>query len=123
MRTGITDSLLAQAQQDAGALLPDRCSIQDVTRVDDAVSGFTETWVDAYTNVPCRLSAQRVRQSESLQAGQLTPERLYDLTLLVDQPIKQTSRVILDGVTYEVVYIDAGKSYAITRRVQVVRKE
>ena len=118
----ISDSDLAYIRSQAAKLLPDTCTIQRVTRPSDGAGGYTETWTDYATHVPCRLAVDRTQPREELQVGQVAPAQRYWLTLQYDQAIAITDRVVKDGQTFEVIGIDDAKSYSTAKRVQLVAK-
>ncbi len=109
---------------EAESVLPDFCTIQTGTTATDGQGGNPITQANTYTDVPCRLMPFTQRQIEIEQRkGQLQSDRPFWLTIARSQPIAIKDRVVKDTVTYEVVYIDDGKSFASQKRVQVVRIE
>ncbi len=122
-------SLISQTDIDhirteAESVLPDFCTIQTGTIASDGQGGNPITQANTYTNVPCRLMPFTQRQIEiEERKGQLQSDRPFWLTIVRSQPIGIQDRVIKDAITYEVSYIDDGKSFAAIKRVQVVRIE
>lgn len=122
-------SLISQTDIDhirteAESVLPDLCTIQTGTLASDGQGGNPITFADTYTDVLCRLMPFTQRQVEIEQRkGQLQSDRPFWLTIKRSQPIAISDRVKKDAITYEVTYIDDGKSYQATKRAQVVRIE
>ncbi len=122
-------SLISQTDIDhirteAESVLPDFCTIQTGTRASDGQGGNPITFADTYTDVPCRFGAFSQKEIEVEQRkGQLESDRPFWLTIKRSQPIAISDRVKKDAITYEVRYIDDGKSYQATKRAQVVRIE
>lgn len=122
-------SLISQIDIDhikieAESVLPDLCTIQTGTRASAGQGSNPITFADTYTDVPCRLMPFTQRQIEEAQRReQIMTDRPFWLTLARNQPIDTDDRMKKDAITYEVTYIDEFKSYAATKRVQVVRIE
>ena len=99
--------------------MPDLVDIQRKTNESDKQGGFTESWANAYQNIPARLAAKG--GGESVGQGRQDLQLDYTLTLAHDQSIEQTDRVVHTSGTYEVQSIDVGKSWAATKRCQMRR--
>lgn len=124
MRSLISQKDIDHIRTEAEAVLPDFCTIQEGTRASDGQGRNPITFADTYTDVPCRLMPFTQRQIEEAERrGQIMTDRPFLLTLRRSQPIAADNRVKKNAVTYEVSYIDDGKSYQATKRVQVVRIE
>ena len=99
--------------------LPDTINILRKSVTSDQQGGFTEAWSDAYQNIPARLAT--ASGGESISAGQQDPSPTMTLTESSDQSVEQTDRVVHASGTYEVQFIDAGKSWDLTTRCQIRR--
>lgn len=107
---------------EAASMLPDTCTIRVSTTASDSQGGNPPTFSDTYTDVACRLAPFTQRQVVEMQMlGQIVSSRPFWLTLLREQTIGISDHVVRAAITYEVVYIDVGKSYQATKRVQIVR--
>lgn len=113
------NAVLVHARAAAASVLPDSCTIQTRTNSTDAMGETVPTWASTYTSVPCRVDP--VRQSEATMAGRQTAEYDFTLTVPYDQTIDAAMRVVHGGLTYEVIAVDADKSWAVTRRAQIRR--
>ena len=47
---------IARLRSEQGDYLPDTCTLQTLSRTSDSQGGWTETWSNTYTSVPCRLA-------------------------------------------------------------------
>ena len=99
--------------------MPDTISIQRKSLDSDQQGGFTESWADAYQDVPARLAAGSSREVASTGRQDLQAD--FTLTVAYDQSIEQTDRVVHASGTFEVQSIDAGKSWIATKRCQMRR--
>ena len=115
----VSDGVLAAARTAAASALPDTCTIQTRTNATDALGETVVTWAATYTSVPCRVDP--VRASERVAAARDAAEYDFTLTLPWSQTVDATMRVVHGGLTYEVVGVDADKSWAVTRRAQLRR--
>ncbi len=120
----ISQTDINHIQIEAESVLPDFCTIQTVTTASDGQGGNPPTFSDTYTDVPCRLSPFTRRQIDEMEIrGQIMTRRPFWLMISKDQTIGVKDKVVKAAITYEVSYIDDGKSYAATRRVQITRVE
>ena len=110
---------LAYVRNEAQQAMPDIVNIQRLTRVADGQGGFTEDWSDAYQNVPARIIASG--GSESTNAGRQDLQADASLTVAYQQSVEQTDRVVHTSGTYEVLFVENGKSWATAKRCQVRR--
>lgn len=93
--------------------MPDAVDIQRKSLVSDKQGGYTESWGNAYQQIPARLSTKV--GSESSDAGRQDFQIDATLTVPYDQSILQTDRVVHPSGTYEVQSVDAGKSWASSK--------
>jgi SPP1 family predicted phage head-tail adaptor len=113
----VTD--LANMRADALNMLPDTCTIQARTSTVNAIGEAADTFTDTYTGVACRLDP--VKETEELIVDRPLASGDLILTVAYDQAIDATMRVVSGGVTYEIIGVDAGKSWAVTRRALLRR--
>ena len=92
----------------AQTAMPDTVDVQRKNLASDKQGGFTESWANAYQNIPARLAAKG--GGESAGQGRQDLRLDYTLTLAYDQSIEQTDRVVHTSGTYEIQSIDVGKS-------------
>lgn len=110
---------LAALQDDLETLMPGTCAILTQTNTADGYGGYTTTWGTASASVKCRLDPMTGR--ENVAAAEVQSFHRYMLTLPHDTTIDTTGRVVLSGVTYNVVSVDTNKSWMATTRVIVER--
>ena len=103
--------------------LPDLVAIQRVNLVDDTAGGHTETWQTIYADVPARIAERSgiIPGQEVAVAGREAVVSGWVLTLLYDQDIQEKDRVVFDNDVYEVVFVNAGRSFDTARRCRLSR--
>ena len=99
--------------------MPDTVTIQRKTLDSDKQGGFTEIWGDAYQNVPARIAAKN--GAESAGQGRQDLQADFTMTVIYDQSVAQTDRVVHSSGTYEIQFVDSGKSWIATKRCQMRR--
>jgi len=99
--------------------MPDTVSIQRQTSVADGQGGFTTSWSNAYQNVAARVIPSG--GSESIDAGRQDLQADAMLTVAYDQSVEQTERVVHSSGTYEVRFVEDGKSWSTAKRCQMRR--
>ena len=110
---------LTYVRSEVKTSFPDTVSIQRVTRVSDKQGGFTLEWANAYQNVAARVIVNG--GDESTDAAQQDQQIDATLTLAYDQSIEQTDRIVHSSGTYEIKFVDAGKTWAVSTRCQMRR--
>lgn len=96
--------------------LPDTCNILSVTKVSDGQGGVTETWGTAIASVACRLDLFTSRGvgiigSETVVGAALKPYSTWILSVPYGTALTSANRVEVDSNTYNVVEVDAGRSW------------
>jgi hypothetical protein len=106
----------------ANESLPDTCTIQTRTEVDDGAGGIVLSWANTYVEVPCRMAPAigLSAANEDNIGARITGENVWTLTLQFDQGISQTDRVVFANRTFEVTYIGADRTWQILKRVNLV---
>ncbi len=115
LTTGDFDLLRETAEQS----LNDTITIQTKTLVADDRGGATEEYKNAYLNVPARVA--EMKGDESVITDQRHLNADYDLTVGFDQTINQSDRIVHETNTYEVIFVNLGRSYNTTRRCLIRR--
>jgi SPP1 family predicted phage head-tail adaptor len=100
-------------------MMPEDIIIQVLSRTQDGQGGLTEAWTTAYQDVPARLAERS--GNERIVAGTQYEAAEYILTVPWDQNIEETMRIIHDGVTYEVLFVNHGRSFDSARRCLLKR--
>lgn len=100
-------------------LLPDTCTIQTVTQSSDGMGGWTESWANTHTGVPCRVWRKEGNERE---VGDQTAEvTRWVLTVAWDQAVDATMRVVHAGHTYQVNDVNDTGSERGERRAWLTR--
>ena len=99
--------------------MPDIVSILRKSLASDKQGGFSESWEEAYQNIPARLSAASGK--ETVAQGREDLQVDFMLTVAYDQSVEQSDRVSHSSGTYEVHFVDSGKSWATSKRCQMRR--
>jgi hypothetical protein len=115
----LTTEELAAMQAEAIGMLPDTCTIKRPSQTPDGAGGFTTSYDDTYTGVPCRRGP--AGGSERIMAEKLTDVRVWTVTLPAGTDIQTGDLIAIDG--YAGTLKVAGwndRSWEITRRVVCV---
>ena len=110
---------LTYMRSEAKTAMPDTVNIQRRTNTSDKQGGYTEAWADAYQNIPARLTIKS--GSETLSDGRVNSQTEATLTVPYDQTIEQSNRVVHSSGTYEVQFVNAGKTWAVVTQCQIRR--
>lgn len=114
---------IAQLRSDAGAYLPDTCTIQTPTNTMDAIGGWSTSWANTYTNVACRLAPVVAQKTEALIGSELAAITSWVLTIAYNQAIDETMRVVHDSETFEVAQMQDTHSNRTAKRVYLRRMD
>jgi len=125
MNIGLTAAELASIRADIADLLPDTCIILAVTNTADGFGGYTAgTAAVAGGTVNCRIDAKIIntlRASESKAAGGIQPFHQFILTVPYDTTISTNNQVQKGTEVYNVISVDADKSWKGAVRVVLER--
>lgn len=113
-----TDLAAMKAAQ--ASALPLTCIISRRALSPDGAGGYTESWSNLATNVACRL-APLGTPSEVVVAERFAGRQQWQLTLPTGQDITHEDRVVIGGVTYEVVGLNSAGAWETARRAILVR--
>ena len=95
--------------------LPDTCTLQDVTRVNGPL-GSEDTYSDAATLVPCRVSTSGNMPQELRQNDAVLNKILYYVTLQYDKTLNPRQRIVWNSKTLEVI-TERANSWQVHKRV------
>lgn len=98
-------------------LMPDSCNVLTPTNVPDGIGGYSQTWGTAGTAIRCRIDS--VRGYEAQSAGGVYPGHRMVVTMPYNAVVTTEGRIEHGGLTYNVIAVDADKSWKITTRVVV----
>lgn len=120
---GLSSSELDDIRSDVANLLPDICTIQQMTTTSNSVGESVRTYTNRGTAIPCRIDPEIDYQSAFEYLGGFSDlvkaSAGFRLTVKHDQTVEITDRVICNGETYEVVAVDPGKSYKASTRASL----
>lgn len=97
-------------------LMPDAANILSATQTSDGQGGWSTTWGTVTAGVKCRLDRSGQQPSESVRSAALLPFSQWILTLPHDTTITEQNRVEVGSLTFNVVSVDAGKSWTASVR-------
>lgn len=122
--TGLNSDALNRMRAQFQQLLPDTCTIEQLTPVSDGAGGWSESWqaVPGGT-VACRLDPLLSREQLEVAAGQPHEISEYLLTVPFDAPLAPAHRVVVNGQAYQVRHLMADHSWRVARRAYVTRLE
>lgn len=99
----LTADELADMRETVNESLPDTCTIQSKTTSSDGMGGFTETWANTYTGVPCRVKADNLNPKELVENDTIKGKQTYTITLAHNQTVNSTQRIVWNTQTFEIV--------------------
>jgi SPP1 family predicted phage head-tail adaptor len=110
---------LRYVRAEAKVAMPELVSIQRRSLAVDVTGGYTESWADAYQNVPARLA--EVSGQESTTAAREDVQASFVMTVGYDQSVEQDDRVTHSSGTYVVMFVNEGRSWRTVKRCQLAR--
>lgn len=116
----LTAAELASMRTDIETLLPDTCVIKTLTTAPDGMGGQTETW-SASGTATCRLD--RRSGGERMAGGAIRAYGEWVLTVPYQTGVDVSKRVLHGGLTYNVVEVNADKSWPDCVRAVVEQVE
>lgn len=99
-------SALTSMREALNSSLPDTATIRTCTVEDDEQGGETRTWANGAT-VPCRLN-RTTKMMEVIRGGKTSSVVGFELIVPYDTELAPENRVVISGVTYEVIGPDNG---------------
>ncbi len=105
----------------AAGLLGDRCDLWDRVEAQDGQGGMSVTYEEVAESVPCRIS--EIGGKEKFLAGQLQVDSKWRISLLFDQHVTTDMRVIHQGITYEITFVNIDQSLDTVRRCRMKELE
>ena len=122
MSIGLTSTELSDMRTTVLDLMPDTCTIQSVSTAKNDIGEAVRTYSNRGTSIQCRLDPLKGHKEEyGMFGGVLQSEGNFVLTLPYNQTITTNDRVIVDGTTFEVIFIDPEKSWNVS--VRAILKE
>lgn len=110
---------LTYMRSEAKKAMPDTVNIQRKTTTSDQQGGYTESWDDAYQNIPARVTI--TGGGEVATQGRQEPRPDALLTVSFDQSVDQTDRVVHSSGTYEIKFVNTNRSWALVTQCQMRR--
>lgn len=118
----ISDAALAKMRALVNEMLPDSGVIEAVSLTPDAAGGNAETWTPVSGGtVAIRLDPVNSRNTNRIEFSAETMLESYQVTLPHDAPIVAHNRLVSGGNTYQIVQLDNGHSWNVSRRAVAVR--
>lgn len=103
------------------SILTDTCTIQTVSQSSDGLGGFTDTWANTYTLVPCKLAPLGAGSGREDEGAAFVVGAGWVLRLHWDQAISSGNRVVLGGDTYEILSVEDDHTIRTARRARLKR--
>lgn len=117
----ISAQALAQMQRTAGALMTTPCQVLRKTGVSDAWGGQTDTWAVLQETVCLVAPEQRAGGREQIALGRIEEQDRVIIRLPAGTDVDIKDRISAQGVTYEVVSLEAPRTIEISRIVRAVQ--
>jgi hypothetical protein len=112
---------LAKLRDNAEDWLPDTCTIQTPSGGVDSTGGITLTFVDTYTNVPCRIDPSTQKGGETVRNFSLEGKSLYTGSFKCTQGLDPSYRVVHSSTTYEIEQVLDNNSWVTLNRAYLVK--
>lgn len=104
------------------SVLKQQATIQRVTRAPDGRAGSTRTWSDVPGTIPCFVDLPaRDRPGEYQGNDLVVSESDADVMVLDTVTLSVQDRLVVDGITYEVIKVDPPGPDRIVLRCQCAR--
>lgn len=115
-------SELAEIRATQLEALPDTATLQTRTLASDGAGGQTSSWANAGTSA-CRLmfAGNNPTYRDMAVAMKIAPQQLFIVTLPHDATIAETSRLIINGTTYDAITALNERSWQTAKRLLVKR--
>ena len=110
---------LTYMRVEAKKAMPDTVNIQRRTTTSDQQGGYSESWENAYQDIPARVTV--TGGGEVAQQGQRDARPNALLTVAYDQSIEQADRVVHTSGTYEIQFVNAERSWVVVTQCQMRR--
>lgn len=115
----LTDADMASMRATLNDSLPDLCTIRRIGITNDGAGGVTTSNTDQ-TNVKCRFSPYQNTAAEDNTADHVATTHMWKVTLTAGTEITSRDRIIWDSRTFEVIGINATRSWEIGVRLTAV---
>ncbi len=117
---GLTDKAM-RAQ--LATSLPDSCVVKRNAGTVDPTTGFMSDGWGAIGTVACRLSPVPLRKGEEgPQGGGVSALEFFMLTVPYDTDVTEKDQAVVNSTTWEVLSVDAHRSWQLAKRCTVVAK-
>lgn len=116
----LTASELSQMRADALKALPDTATIKTPTETANGRGGLTASYSGS-TTAPSRLAFDTGGEpgaTDQRIADGVNAPQLFIVTLPQDAPVTEKDRLVINGVTYEIVSATPARSYEVTKRLK-----
>lgn len=97
------------------AALPGTAVLHRNTLSSDGMGGQSSSWA-AYGTVACRVAPGGAGGGERIAGGEFQGVAPFVITVPYNTDLTHNDRVVYGGSTYEVLYVDAPRSWAINLR-------
>lgn len=97
--------------------LPGTCAILSLTQTSDGQGGYTDTWTAGTLGIACRIDPSTSR--EQLSGAAIQPFSRFTVTLPYDTGVSQINRLQIDSTQYNILGIDAVRSWDMCIRLEV----
>lgn len=118
MSSPLTTGELALLRQDSTQSLPQTLTVLRLTSLSDARGGMGQVYEVAHTNMPCRAAPGSTRtEAERELADRLGIISPWMVTVPWDADVLMDDRLVVEGMTLEVTFIDTQRADLIAKRI------
>jgi len=110
-----------ELRREAERFLPEVCVVQTPTDTRNAEGEYTKAYATSAT-VACRVAPSSYQQAERAVGAALAAQASWAVTLPAGTSVPADGRVVVNGVTYDVVGSTAGRSNEVLVRAYCSRR-
>lgn len=114
----LTAGELDLMRQDSTAALPQTMNVLRLTAASDARGGQGQVYALVHQNMPCRVAPNSTRNEAEREAaerlGIISP---WIVTAAWDADVLMTDRLVIQGMTLEVAFMDSLRADLIVKRI------
>ena len=110
----LTADELAAMRSTSTSALPDTCTISRATPTADALGGQSVVWANVTVGIACRFSPDGITDGERDVAGAVRSTAGWRFTFAHNVDVRLVDRIVVGTRTFEVVALDAARSWQLT---------
>ena len=114
------DAEVTAMRTTTAAALPDTCTISRDTPTADELGGETSVWAPVAVNVPCRYAPDQIADGERERGGRIASTNGWRFTFAQGTDVRPPDQLVVGTRTFEVVSVDARRSWELATVVRCI---